>query len=170
MDFAKLKTAVIVTMISSHILIFTLLFILYISGGFAFDEFTTSVAILMPLFAGFTTLIVKDAIAAAAPGAVVTETRPLPWNFAFVTLAFCGSFTVYLLVMVTLKGFNVGFSTFDQYKTLLGVSETVFGVYVGYLMPTLFAHGGPLPARTSPGIRAASRSEKTASAAKKLPE
>jgi hypothetical protein len=145
-DFLRLKRTVTILMIVSHLLTFFWLLVLYFMGGFAFDDLTTSIALLMPLFAGFTTMIVKDTIAEAAPGAAAIRSRELPWSFGFLTLAFCGSFAVYLLLIVTLKGFNVGFSSFDQFKILLGVSETVFGVYVGYLMPTLFTQGGhPAP-------------------------
>jgi hypothetical protein len=141
-DFLRLKRVVTVLMIASHLLTFFWLLVLYFLGGFAFDDLTTSIALLMPLFAGFTTMIVKDAIAEATPGSAPVRTRKLPWSFGFLTLAFCGSFATYLLAIVTLKGFNVGFSSFDQFKVLLGASETAFGVYVGYLMPTLFAQGG----------------------------
>ena len=93
-------------------------------------------------------MIVKDAIAEASPDAAVVGSRRLPWNFCFVTLVFCGAFSVYLLAIVTLKGLNLGFSSFDQFKALLGVSETVFGAYVGYLMPTLFTESGRAAQRT----------------------
>src|SRR5262249_46977455 len=134
----------------SHLLTFFWLLILYFLGGFAFDELTTAIALLTPLFAGFSTMIVKDAIAEAAPGAPVAERRELPWSFCFLRFAFCGSFAIYLLLIVTLKGFNIGFSTFDQFKILLGLSETAFGIYVGYLLPTLFSHGKhPPPTKAS---------------------
>ncbi len=167
MDFLRLKRIVTMLMIASHLLTFFWLLALYFIGGFAFNDLTTSIALLMPLFAGFTTMIVKDAIAEAAPEAAAIRTRELPWDFGFLTLAFCGSFTAYLFLIVTLKGFSVGFSSFDQFKMLLGASETVFGVYVGYLMPTLFTQGGhPAPrAPSSPGAPNLSETEKKAAGA-----
>ena len=164
MDFVRLKRAITILMIVSHLLTFFWLLFLYFLGGFAFDDLTTSIALLTPLFAGFTTIIVKDAIAEAAPDAAATESRQLPWNFGFLVLAFCGSFAAYLLLIVTLKGFNVGFSTFDQFKLFLGVGETVFGVYVGYLMPTLFTQGGPQVAAKSSVGSTASNSAKPSQA------
>jgi hypothetical protein len=146
-DLLRLKRTITILMIMSHLVTFFWILVLYVFGGFAFDELTTAIALLMPLFAGFTTMIVKDTIAEAAPGAVAVQTRELPWSFGFLTLAFCGSFTAYLVLIVTLKGFNVGFSSFDQFKVLLGISETVFGVYIGYLMPILFTQGGHQPSR-----------------------
>src|SRR4051812_48653891 len=125
MDFNRLKGITTILMILSHILTLFVLLGLYFSGGFAFDELTTTLALLAPLFAGFTTVIIKDSVAGALPSVVPVGTRQLPWNFAFVTLIFSGSFTVYLIAIVTLKGFNIGFATFDQFKILLGISESI---------------------------------------------
>lgn len=154
MDFVRLKRLITVLMIGSQLLTIFWLLALYLVGGFAFDDLTTSIALLSPLFAGFTTMIVKDAVAEAEPGSEPGATRALPWGYAFLTVVFCAGFTIYLLLIVTLKGFNIGFASFDQFKVLLGVSETLFGVYVGSLMPTLFTHGRAHAAKKP---RAASR-------------
>src|SRR4051794_39011310 len=95
-DFQRLKRTITILMVVSHLLTFFWLLVLYFLGGFAFDELTTSIALLMPLFAGFTTMIVKDAIAEAAPAAAPAVIRDLPWSYAFLILAFCGSFAAYL--------------------------------------------------------------------------
>jgi hypothetical protein len=55
----------------------------------------------------------------------------LSWLFPIV-------FTVYLVSLVVLKAFNVGFSSFEQFKSLLIASETVFGVYVGITLGSMF--------------------------------
>jgi hypothetical protein len=143
MDFLRLKRTITIIMVVSHLLTFFWLIILYFMKGFAYPDLTTSIAMLLPLFAGFTTSIIKDAIAEATPGAAAIVTRQLPWNYGFLMLMFCGSFSVYLLLIVTLKGFNLGFNSFDEFKMLLAASETAFGIYVGYMMPILFTHGGP---------------------------
>jgi len=37
-----------------------------------------------------------------------------------------------------LKAFNIGFSNFEQFKTMLAISETVFGTYVGIVLSSVF--------------------------------
>lgn len=141
MDFLSIKRRATLLLIGSHVLCVSWIIILYFLGGFAFEDLTTAIALLVPLFAGFTTMIVRDAVAQASPEARPEQNRQMPWAFRFLTLTFTAGFSVYLFVIVTLKGFNLGFRTFEEFKILLGVSETVFGVYVGILLPTLFTHG-----------------------------
>jgi hypothetical protein len=158
MKFGKLKNIIALLLVGSHLGTIAWLILLWaVWGGFVFEDLTTAIGLLLPLFAGFTTAIVKEAIALAAAGADADEEKEMPWLFAFVILAFCIAFIVFLLVIVTLKGFNKGFTSFDQFKVLLGLGESAFGIYIGLLMPTLFTRGGQINVMTGSSGSAAQK-------------
>lgn len=137
-DLATLKVRVVVLWVLSHIGLFFWTSFIYFLGNIRFEDFTTTLLLMAPLFTGVTTMIVKDLRASAAAGAAAQQTRQVPWAFAFVTLAFICAFWIYLFAIITLFGFNIGFTSFEQFKHMLGVSEVAFGIYIGNLMPTLF--------------------------------
>ena len=56
----------------------------------------------------------------------------------FVVWIFPVVFTAYLISLVLLKSYNVGFSSFEQFKTLLIASETIFGAYIGIVLSSMF--------------------------------
>ncbi len=63
MTESTLRIATAGLFVVSHFLTLVLVGALYLKRGFTFEETTTTIAIIAPLFAGYTTLIVKHIIA-----------------------------------------------------------------------------------------------------------
>jgi hypothetical protein len=59
MTRARIRDGVAVLFIISHFLLIVLIGIFYVLRGFTFEEATTAIAIVTPVFAGHTTLIVR---------------------------------------------------------------------------------------------------------------
>ena len=59
----------------------------------------------------------------------------------FISWLFPSIFTMYLISLVFLKAFNIGFSSFEQFKMSLVASETIFGAYVGLIVSSMFNIG-----------------------------
>ena len=138
MKFSKVKRLVSIIMVATHLATFAWVITLHLIGGFAFDELTTVLGLMLPLFAVFTTMIVKDAISETTLNSETKTLEKLPWGYCFLTLTFVSCLATFIIVIISLKGFNLGFATFDHFKTVLGMSEGVFGIYLGHLLPVLF--------------------------------
>lgn len=113
-----------------------LIITLYFMGGFLYAEMTTSISLVLPLFSIYTLAIVKfffkDKYRTRLKGKKITfHYSLLNWS---IPILLC----VYLMTIITLKAFNIGFSTFDEFKGMLAMTETVFGGYFGYMIPTIF--------------------------------
>lgn len=123
-------------MLVSHFGIIALVIVMFFYGGYSFSEMTTTVGILGPLFAGYTSAIVAYVIKHKTD---MEDTARLV-NPLFAVLAFATpiAFTVVLVLCVVLKARNVGFSNYEQFKTTISILEGAFAVYVGQFVHSLF--------------------------------
>ena len=136
MTESKLKTQIGIFLVVSNLLVIGAIIVLYFLGGFLFDEVTTTVALIIPMFSVYTTAIVKSIVSNRQ---VVVDSSPVVnGSFIFITWVFPIAFTVYLVSLVLLKAYNIGFSSFEQFKTLLIASETIFGAYIGIALSAMF--------------------------------
>jgi len=108
----------------------------YFIGGFQFEEMTTAVALITPMFASFTTVIVKQVIAERSKRVVASPA--VNGAFVFLSFFFPALFVAYLGVITFLKAFNVKIENVEQFKGLLAVGETGFAVYIGMFIGSLF--------------------------------
>lgn len=136
MNEIELRNRLGIFLIVSHFGILLLIIAFWLRGGFLVDEMTTSVAIIAPFFAAYTTAILRSIIDSkhrtAARGRAVTPV------FAFMAFLIPSLFIALVAGAVVLKAFNVGLTSFEDFKILLGAAETIFGVYVGQLIFSLF--------------------------------
>jgi hypothetical protein len=123
-------------MIISHFLILLEVIILWTFHGFLFEEMTTSLGLIGPLFAGYTTVIIAYIIDHAS---VLKDDGPRP-SVAFRTVSFMipALFVAVIASSVALWAFKVGFTEFSQFKVLVGLIEGAFGVYVGQFIYAMF--------------------------------
>jgi NADH:ubiquinone oxidoreductase subunit 6 (subunit J) len=128
-------------MIGSHFLLILLIAGLYIMRGIAFTEMTTTIGLIGPLFAGYTSVIfafiIKNKNKLNSDGEHVN----LPYAIAsfFVPTVF----VIALLFSVILKAWNIGFSDFENFKVMIGTIEGVFGIYVGQFVYSMFETAKP---------------------------
>jgi hypothetical protein len=147
---STLRVCTAVLFVVSHFITLILVGALYLQRGFTFDETLTTIAIITPLFAGYTTLIVKFIVAnrSKLPD---PATDPLQSGlFVFLSLFIPILFILVIVAIVLARGFNAGITTFEQFKILLGVVEGAFAVYVGLILNALFESAGVAKAVDSP--------------------
>lgn len=132
----KLRDRVGLFLIISNILVVVAAIALYFLGGFLFDEITTTIALIVPMFSVYTTAIIKSIIANKQE---LVDSSPLVSGaYVFIAWLFPIVFTLYLIALVFLKAYNVGFSSFEQFKAFLIASETIFGAYLGLVLSSMF--------------------------------
>src|SRR4051812_2960663 len=90
--------------ISQFIVLVTTVY-LYVSGGFRFDEMTTLVSLLTPMFAVHTTTIVKFFVATRYT--VSVHPTRVSWRFVFLALFFPVLFVACLITLMLLKVYSV---------------------------------------------------------------
>jgi lysylphosphatidylglycerol synthetase-like protein (DUF2156 family) len=139
MTNSQLRTRIGLFWVFAHFVILSVVIICFFLGGFEFDEMTTLLAVIVPMFAGTTTVIVRYFAAHAhdtAKGARVN----LPYVVLTVTLPIL--FTLTILSTVILRARNQAFANFDQCKLFLTAVEAIYVVYTSALLAPLF-HAKP---------------------------
>ena len=136
MTETQLKTRVGLFVVIAHFSILILVLVLYVLGGFLFNEMTTTSALIVPMFSVYTTAIIKYII--AGKNRMPCKGDPVTGEYAFIAWFVPGLFVGVLIAAILLKAFNVGFSSFEEFKIMMGVLETVFGAYVGLVLASMY--------------------------------
>jgi hypothetical protein len=144
----ELKNKLGLFLITSHFLIVVIIIVLYFFNGFLFEEMTTSVALISPVFAVYTTAIVKFFIA----NQTLTRRKSRKLTSSFITISFAipSIFVIAVIAITLLKAFNIGFSSYEQYKQLFAILEAVFAIYIGYVISSLFGEISTETVTTTP--------------------
>lgn len=144
----NVRNAIGILVIVANIAVVLCTLILYFLGGFLYDEMTTTVALIVPMFSVYSTAIIKSII--AKRNVLIDNSPVVSKSFIFVSWLIPVAFIIYLVTLVFLKAFNIGFSTFEQFKGLLVASETIFGAYLGLVIRSMFTVETPQPSQTPP--------------------
>ena len=150
MTRAQFRVRTGVTLVLAHFGVLAATILCYFRRGFLFDEFTTTVAIMVPLFATYTTLVIKD-FARDLAGVRRERKLEVPVSLVFITFLLIGLLTTYLLAIVLLKAANLAFEDFEQFKGALALGEIMFGVYIGYIVHALYGPETPANTNRRPG-------------------
>ncbi|MDC6364644.1 MULTISPECIES: hypothetical protein [Flavobacteriaceae] len=136
MNEVNLKRQVGIFFVLSHFLVVILILIYYFLGGFLFSEMTTSISLIIPLLSVYTLTIIKfffkERYKINLKGKKVTRYYSIITWFIPILLF------LYLITIITLKAFNQVFSTFEEFKGMLALTEVVFGGYFGFIIPSMF--------------------------------
>jgi hypothetical protein len=132
----KVRMSIAYLMLVAHFSVIVLVIVMFFYGGYSFSEMTTTVGILGPLFAGYTSAIVAYIIKHKSE----SEDTSRNVNPVFAGLAFATPviFTGLLVFCTILKAHNIGFSNYDQFRTTISILEGAFAVYVGQFIHSLF--------------------------------
>ncbi|WP_431113229.1 hypothetical protein [Variovorax paradoxus] len=138
-------------LIASHVGLVIFAIILFFNKGFNIDEFTTVMAVITPVFTGYTTSIVAFII----KDAKTMEDTSARVSGAYVGLSFGmpALLVVMVAVAVGMKAFNYVFANFEDFKRFLLLLESLFAAYAGMFVYSLFerkppedvARAGPAP-------------------------
>ena len=136
MNEIELRNRLGIFLIVAHFGILLLIIAFWLHGGFLVDEMTTAIAIIAPFFAAYTTAILRYII--DSKHHVAARGRDVTPVFAFMAFMIPSLFIALVAAAVVMKAFNIGLTSFEDFKILLGAAETIFGVYVGQLIFSLF--------------------------------
>jgi hypothetical protein len=134
MTVQKLRNRSACYLVGGH---FLLLILLLVYPGFAFEKSIALVAIIGPLFAGFTTLIIKY-FASTSVAEMRDRSRAAPPLVFFAFLIPTCLYTAILLIVLGYAHAKLDINSFDSVKNAVGGLEALFGVYIGYLVGDLF--------------------------------
>lgn len=134
----RIRKALGLFIVVSHFAAIILVVGLFFARGFLFEEMTTTLALVVPMFASYTTAIVRYIIKHRHSP---ESQRNVSVEFAFLAFSLPSIFVFCVFAMIVSKALNLAFQNFDQFKTLLAVLEGLFGVYIGYFITELFDQG-----------------------------
>ena len=123
-------------MVFGHFVVILLAISLTFVGGFSMDELTTILGFIGPLFAGYTSVIISFIIKHKNdPSYGDNIVNPL---YGVVSFAIPVIFVIVTISLIFLKAFNIGLSDFNSFKTIIGIVQGAFGVYVGQFIYSMF--------------------------------
>lgn len=132
----KVKYSLGVFVIASHFGLLIYSIVLFFLNGFSIEEFTTLVAIIAPVFAGYTTSILAFIIRDAH--VLKDRTKPVTAVYTCLSFGIPLILVTVFTVSVTLKAYNKVFADFEDFKRFLLLVESLFAVYVGMFVYSLF--------------------------------
>lgn len=141
MTEVQLKNVIGLFLVIGHFAIILLLLLLYFSGGFLFEEMTTTLSLISPMLASYTTVVIRHILMHKRPSA--RGRTPVSFPFILITFMLPSLFLFFIGGLVLFKAHNIAFETFEQFKTLLAAGETIFGVYIGHVVASLFEEHKP---------------------------
>jgi hypothetical protein len=119
--------------ILSHFALVGLILVSFLMGGFVYEQFTTTAALVIPLFAASTATIVSG-LARSRSRSRTAGVRPA---FVFVAFLVPAALTLYLATVILAFSFNY-LQNFEQLKGLIAVGETAYATYLGRVVRALF--------------------------------
>lgn len=138
MTETRLRTILSIFLISAHAIAALLIVALFLAGGLTRAEFTTCLGMVAPMFAAMTTLAVTYVVSVKKSVAYARVSAKVSGLFVFVALLLPGVFVFSIVCVVLMKAFNRGLSSFEDFKTVLGAIQTIFGAYTGTVLGSLF--------------------------------
>jgi hypothetical protein len=88
------------------------------------------------MFSVYTPIIIKYIL--LNKPVTVTKDVQVTYPYIFVSLLFPVLFVLSLGSAIIMKGLNIGFTDFEQFKIMLGILQTGFGAYMGITLSTMF--------------------------------
>jgi hypothetical protein len=136
MKYAQLQQSVGLLVIVGHVIIILMIFFYFSRGGLLFEEMTTSLALISPMLAVYTTAIIKQ----FQQSKYQEDAEGLMLSGPFIAITFVFP-TIYLILIgafVVFRANRTVFTSFNQFSATLGILESVFGVYAGQTLSALF--------------------------------
>lgn len=122
-------------MVICHFCIILLIVVFRLIEYFDDSTLKVSLPIVIPLFATYTTLVVRNMI--ANRNKVVDTSRQMNKNYVFISFFITIIFVLAILGITLKQGLKP--SSIESFAVLLGIGESVFGIYLGYIFKDLFS-------------------------------
>lgn len=135
----QLRDRIAIGLILSHVFtIAFLLFVKFVIKGISYQDFTTAASIIVPVFAAFTTLIIRFFIKNPEKKISSTNDSQLSNAYLTISLLFPCSLVIYLNVIIFVYAYGIGINDIEQFKGMLVLGESAFGVYAAQIVSELF--------------------------------
>jgi len=131
----RLRTSIGLFWVASQLLVFLVLGICRLLGGFEGDDVKDLVEIILPMFSGVGTVIIRY-FTKHRHDSDAGETL----NFPYVVLAWglpC-TFAILIVAAIVLRALNRMFDDLDELKFVLATLQTVYVGYIAVLLAPLF--------------------------------
>jgi hypothetical protein len=117
--------------------LFILVIILWALKGFTFPEMTTTLAIMVPMLAAYTSAVVSYVITNKIEDNQLISSQ-VTREFALFSMFVPVFFVLVLGGLIVMKAFGSAFQTFEEFKALLAIVEAIFGAYFASVVKSLF--------------------------------
>lgn len=131
MKYSDLRNWLIGVIFFGYLLLVLALITLWLIGGFKFDEFTTTVSIVVPLLA---THVATAVAYFQRTTKIENENREATRLQASIALTPPVLLIVIVLILALVKGFRLSPITFEEFKTSLAAIYGMFGAYVATIV------------------------------------
>lgn len=130
----KFRNTLGIVVVASHFTIILLIIVLRIFENFDDSTLKVALPIVVPLFASYTTLVVRYVIANKTQTA--DESQRVAPAFMIITSLIIGLFFIFFLIVVIRQAVKP--IAVESFAVMLGLGETIFGIYMGYIFKNLY--------------------------------
>ncbi len=127
MTKTQLKNYIGIILFFSHLSIMLCISVLFLLSGFLSGEMISMIIIILPPFSIFTIAIFKHFSANSSPPILSSSVTK---EYFAVTCLVPSLLLLFIVAIILLKVYNIGFATFGQFTVVLGISETALAMYI----------------------------------------
>lgn len=132
-----LKNQVLWILLLEKTIVGGFVFTLWESGAFTAEQFTNTIALLVPLFATYLTIMLKDAAKHRHVESALDQRLLVKPSYQRMTYFLLVLYFLMLVMIINLRG-SGALPQFSQMAALLAAVECGLGVYIGSIVFTLF--------------------------------
>lgn len=130
---SKLQMKIGILLIIAQVFIIFMLIIFFILDWFTFDEILLSISIIFPAFSIHTTVIIRYSIKNKS-SEIIGEIK----NSIYILSSYIFPISLIILFIFIILLKVLGRISFIQYTTFLAIGESIFGIYIGNIIYSLF--------------------------------
>src|SRR6266850_958950 len=138
MNLEKLRMRLSIIVLVSHFGGCLLIIAMFFLNGYTFEEMTTAVGLVAPMFAYYAGVVIKHIIGTGIVEAAAVPQKQVTKPFAWLSLTLPILFALIIWCLCISWAYFRRYDTFEQFKIILGVVEGLFAASMGTLVAALF--------------------------------
>lgn len=132
-----LKSHILWILLVEKIIVIGFVFTLWESGAFTAEQFANTIGLLVPLFATYLTIMLKDAAKHRHVEVALDQKLLVKRSYQWMTYFLLVLYFLVIVMIINLRG-SGALPQFSQMTALLATVESGLGVYIGTIVFTLF--------------------------------
>lgn len=132
----ELKYKVGMFLVLANLIVILTIATLRFMWGVDGEQFTTLLAVTIPMFSGYSTSIIAFIVSDRYE--LTDNTKVVSFAFSILSFAFPITFVTLILVATILQANSLVFSNFEDFKSFLLAIESTFATYIGYFIYSMF--------------------------------